>query len=55
MSWARIENNEVVELTDIDPTERFHPSLIWVECPAEVLQGYTYDGTEFHAPEMQSS
>lgn len=49
--WARIENNEVIELTDIDPEGRFHPSLIWVECPAYIRQGYLYNGIEFTEPE----
>lgn len=45
--WARIENDEVMEMTDIDPVGRFHPSLIWRECPAEVQQGYFYDNGSF--------
>lgn len=49
--WARIENNAVMELTDIDPTDRFHPSLIWVECPADIQQGYTYSNGEFTPPQ----
>lgn len=28
--WARIENDIIVELTDIDPAGRFHPDLIWI-------------------------
>lgn len=48
--WARIENNAVMELTDIDPTDRFHPSLIWVECPADTQQGYIYSNGEFSQP-----
>lgn len=50
--WARIENGVVMELTDIDPEGRFHPSLVWVECPDEVVPGYLYDG-EFSPPEIQ--
>lgn len=48
--WARIENNEVMEITDIDPAGRFHPSLIWVECPADIKQGYSFDGESFMPP-----
>lgn len=55
MHWARIESNTVAELTDIDPTGRFHPSLIWVECPDYVQPGYLYDGTEFIRPEEEAS
>lgn len=49
--WARIENNVVAELTDIDPKGRFHPSLIWVECPPDTLHGYTLANGEFFPPE----
>lgn len=51
--WARIENSEVKEITDIDPTERFHPSLIWVICPVGTTQGMVYENGEFSpAPEI---
>lgn len=45
--WARIENETVMELTDIDPSDRFHPALIWVECPENTVQGMLYQGGEF--------
>ncbi|EFH4097909.1 hypothetical protein AAG784_002811 [Escherichia coli] len=47
--WARIENDMVVEITDIDPEGRFHPSLIWKECPADTQQGDLYIDGEFIA------
>ena len=50
MPWARIENNEVKEITAIDPAGRFHSSLIWVECAANVEGGWSYDGSNFAAP-----
>lgn len=40
--WARILNNEVVEILDLDPAGRFHPSLIFVECDENVKVGYQY-------------
>lgn len=51
MQWARIENNEVMEITDINPDGRFHPSLIWVKCPADVQQGYIQDNGMFKPAE----
>lgn len=48
--WARIESGAVAELTDIDPAGRFHPSLQWVVCTAEVRPGWNYDGSAFAAP-----
>lgn len=48
--WARIESSSVVEITNIDPEGRYHPSLEWVACPTDVLPGWSYiDGT-FAAP-----
>lgn len=56
MIWARIEkiedeeNFRVDEVVTVDPEGRFHPSLIWVSCPADVEPGYLYDGTAFTEP-----
>lgn len=50
MKWARIENETVMEITDIDPAGRFHESLIWVQCPVEVEQRWTYANGTFSAP-----
>lgn len=51
--WARIDGDRVAEITDIDPDGRFHPSLVWVECGAEVQPGWTYDGKEFAPPVVE--
>ncbi|MDU9028684.1 DUF4376 domain-containing protein [Pseudomonas mediterranea] len=40
--WARIENATVAEVTDVDPQDRFPPSLIWTTCPGNVLPGMQY-------------
>jgi hypothetical protein len=48
--WARIENGTVAEITEIDPTGRFHPSMNWVACGAGVFPGWTYDGLAFAEP-----
>lgn len=45
--WARLENNIVVELTDIDPKNRFHPDLIWVKCFENTTYGMFYNGKQF--------
>lgn len=50
MQWARIEDGVVRELTEADPAGRYHPSLVWVEAPAEVRAGWTWDGKTFAAP-----
>ncbi|GFM86095.1 hypothetical protein PSCICO_14940 [Pseudomonas cichorii] len=47
--WARIENAAVAETTDVDPTGKFHPSLIWVPCPADAKPGWGYEGDKFQA------
>lgn len=52
--WARIENGTVVELTDIDPAGRFHPSFVWVVCDESVSPGMQYADGEFSpAPDAQ--
>lgn len=44
-SYARIEAGAVFEVAEFDNIEgRFHPSLVWVECPANTLPGDLYDG-----------
>lgn len=48
--WARIEDGKVMETTDLDPTGRFHPSLVWVSCDDSVDQHYTYNGSTFAPP-----
>lgn len=45
--WARIEGDMVAEITDADPSGRFHPSLKWVECTDGVLPGATYINGKF--------
>lgn len=50
MKWARIENDLVVETTEINPEGRFHASLIWVQCPVEVEQRWAYVDGNFSAP-----
>ena len=49
--WARIENNLVVELTDIDPYGRFHSDMIWVPCVERAQVGWIYDGSTLSDPE----
>ncbi|MFL1515319.1 DUF4376 domain-containing protein [Pseudomonas prosekii] len=48
--WARIEDAAVAEVTDIDPQDRFHPSLIWVPCPHHVVSGMDYVNGTFTLP-----
>lgn len=45
--WARIENGLVVEITDIDPSGRFHSSITWTSCPPDVKAGMLYTGHSF--------
>ena len=48
--WALIVDGAVREVTEIDPAGRFHPSLTWVGCDAEVAPGDRYDGGAFESP-----
>lgn len=40
MMWALIVDDVVWELTDIDPADRFHPSMEWVKADATVEVGW---------------
>ncbi|WHS62258.1 phage tail assembly chaperone [Pseudomonas sp. G2-4] len=48
--WARIENGTVVETTDVDPTERFHPDLLWQACPTDTRPDWTVVDGNFSPP-----
>lgn len=50
MRKARIENGLVLEVLEADPFPPFHPNLVWVECGAEVISGYAWDGSVFYDP-----
>ena len=50
MKWARIENDEVREIVTHDPKGLYHPDLIFVECPDEVKERWTYTDGKFFAP-----
>jgi len=46
--YAKIKYGEVREIGIFpDIINRFHPSLTWVECPENVVEGYLYDGSDF--------
>jgi hypothetical protein len=45
--WVRIEDEIVVELTDIDPEGRYHPSLVWVVASSDVSYGDKFEDGYF--------
>ncbi len=46
--WAIILSDKVIELTDIDPEGRYHPSLISKIAPSHVKVGMTHDNGSFY-------
>ncbi|HWD30934.1 MAG TPA: hypothetical protein VG536_05075 [Pseudomonas sp.] len=40
--WALIQDNTVVETTDVDPNGRFHPDLNWRACSEQVQPGWLF-------------
>lgn len=52
MRYAFVQNGVVVEAWSRDPAELFDPGYAsqFVDCPDEVEQGWTYDGTTWAAP-----
>ena len=54
--WALIINNVVIEITDIDPTGRFHESLVWIQFETNqqaVAQNWRYISGVFSEPEPE--
>jgi len=45
--WARIEIGKVAEITETDPSGRFHPSLSWAKCGEKTVPGMLYAGGKF--------
>lgn len=37
MKWARLDGEKVLETTEIDPTGRFHPSIVWTQVSDDVI------------------
>ncbi|WP_254204182.1 hypothetical protein [Aeromonas sp. FDAARGOS 1408] len=52
--WARVEENEVKELTGVDPEGRYHESMTWVPCDDGVQIGWMQSASGF-APITESS
>ncbi len=50
MLWALIVDGAVREITDTDPTGRYHPSLHWQPCDGEVREGDLWTGDGFALP-----
>lgn len=53
--WALIQEGVVLETTSVDPTERFHPDLSWVACPADVKPDWLVSDGEFVPPAVNDS
>ena len=50
IKWALVVDGIVVEITDIDPSGRFHPDMVWIPCGDEIIAGSIFDGVGFSAP-----
>ncbi len=49
--WALIVDGKVAEITEVDPTGRYHPDLQWIACEGSVAVGDFYDEGQFQKPE----
>lgn len=49
-TYARIENNVIVEILKAPMLPAFHPSLIWMDAPEEVDYGWTVSGGSLVPP-----
>lgn len=48
--WALIQDGVVLETTDIDPAERYHPDLSWFPCGSQVEPGWQFADDVFAEP-----
>lgn len=49
---ALIFNNKVVQVAQ--QIFDVHADFIWVDCPINCVAGWSYDGSEFHEPELSN-
>ncbi len=54
MMWALVIDGIVHELTETDPTDRFHETLVWVECSADIQLGWSFVDGVFSGPPAAS-
>ena len=54
LKWARIENNKIMEITEIDPHGRFTTEIVdqFVQCPQYVEQNWRNINNEWLEPEL---
>lgn len=50
--WALIVNGTVAEITELDPTDRFHEALVFIACPPGTGVGDVYEAGVFVRPEI---
>lgn len=50
--WARVEDNVVLEVIDVNPGGRYHPSIEWIPCSDEVLPTWTLSNGTFSPPQV---
>lgn len=48
--WARVDNEEVKEVISVNPTGKYHSSLVFISCSDSVQPGWTYTNGTFLAP-----
>lgn len=51
--WALLTDNVVREITDIDPSGRYHPDLLWVPVPEGVGVGWVLVEGEWSPPVLE--
>lgn len=52
--WAHLENNVVVEITDIDPLDRYPVEFIWIPCSNSVKLGDEFINGSFITPTIET-
>lgn len=45
--WALVQDEVVLEVTEIDPEGRYHPDFKWRSCPTQVKPGWRFANALF--------
>lgn len=53
--WALIVNNQVVELTEVDPAGRYDPDMDWRKAPEDAEQGDHFEGGIYTKPPFDAA
>lgn len=45
--WAHVVNGLVADVTNVDPSDRYHPDLVWLPCSEDTKPGWLFEQGKF--------